>query len=228
MVVAAPAVAVVALVALYGFLDSTHRGPDATYWNRVRRQYLPGLDRLARRLGLGYAAYELNAEEFAGRMDESVEDVEALLAANGFERMPLSAWKTLPDGRGEVGSWARRDSPLAERQLHVMLFRGPDGTTELYAHEEFNPFNPRYASKHYHCIGHDPAAGTEQVAALFDDRLVEPAELDDAPSVAESSEPITAESETADPLSTEHASDSPSPTHEPESTRNHNSGAAAD
>lgn len=222
MVVAAPAVAVVALVALYGFCDATHRGPDATYWNRIRRQYLPDLDRLARRLGLGYAAYELTPEEFAGRMDDSIEEVEALLAANGFERMPLSAWKTLPDGRGEVGSWARRDDPLAERQLHVMLFRGPDGTTELYAHEEFNPFNPRYASKHYHCIGHDPAAGTDQIAALFEDRLTEPAALDDTPPVAAG--------EAADSHPTERGTEptSPSPTHEPESTPNHSSGAAAD
>jgi len=228
MVVAAPAVAVVALVALYGFCDASHRGQEATYWNRIRRRLLPGLDRLARRLRLGYAAYELDAEEFAGRIDGSVDDVEALLAAHGFERMPLSAWKTLPDGRTEAGSWARRAGPLADRQLHIMLFRADDGTTELYAHEEYNPFHPGHASKHYHCIGHDPAAGTRQVAALLGDHLVESTATEEPDTI---DEPVPADSVIDTPANQpiEADTDSPSPIHDPDGvTRNQGSGAAAD
>lgn len=190
MVAAAPAVSVLALT-LYVLLDSSHRGLDATYWHRIRQRWLPGVDRVARRFGLGYAAYELDDEEFAGRIDQPVETVEALLAAEGFERMPLSAWKTLDDGRGEAGSWALREQPLADRQLHVMLFRTADGATELYAHEEYNPFHPGHATKHYHCVGHDPEAGTRRVAGILADQLETPTTDEHAGSEDTSAPPET-------------------------------------
>jgi len=173
--IAAPIVATVGLVLLYGVLDPPHRGPAATFWNRGRAALLPGLDRLARRLRIGYAAYELQSREYAGRIDAPVDEVDDLLAANGFERMPLSAWKTLPDGRSEAGSWARREGPLADRQLHVMLFRTDDGSTDVYAHEEYNAFHPRYATKHYYGVDYAPRAGCRQCKSVFGDRLTEPA-----------------------------------------------------
>ncbi len=173
MVVGAPIVAVAAFVLLYGLLQPSHRGPTATFWNRGRRAVLPRLDRLAQRLGVGYAAYELDAGEYAGRIDAPLEDVDKLLAAYGFERMPLSAWKTLPDGRSEAGSWARREQPLAERQLHVMLFRAGDAT-DCYAHEEYNAFHPEYAANHYHAVNYDPPAGCRQLQALLGEEIIEP------------------------------------------------------
>ena len=176
MVVGAPVVAVAWFVLLYGLLQPTHRGPTATFWNRGRAAVLPQLDSIARRLRLGYAAYELDDSEYAGRIDAPIEDVDTLLAAYGFERMPLSAWKTLPDGRSEAGSWARRDHPLAERQLHVMLFRTGDGATDCYAHEEYNAFHPRYAADHYHSVDYDPPAGCRQLQELFGEYLCEPAD----------------------------------------------------
>jgi len=173
MVVGAPIVAVAGFVLLYGLLQPSHRGPTATFWNRGRAAVLPRLDRLASRLRLGYAAYELDDSEYAGRIDAPLEDVDTLLAAYGFERMPLSAWKTLPDGRSEAGSWARRDHPLAERQLHVMLFRAGDAT-DCYAHEEYNAFHPRYAADHYHGVSYDPPAGCRQLRELLGDEIIEP------------------------------------------------------
>ncbi|MEA1932583.1 MAG: hypothetical protein U9O06_13700 [Euryarchaeota archaeon] len=174
MVIAAPVVATFGLVLLYGVLQPTHRGPAATFWNRGRAAVLPGLDRLATRLGVGYAAYELKPREYAGRIDAPVEDVDRLLAAHGFERMPLSAWKTLPDGRSEAGSWARRDGVLADRQLHVMLFRTEDGATDVYAHDEFNAFHPRYAAEHYHGIDYRPQTGCQQLQELIGEYLHHP------------------------------------------------------
>ena len=174
MVVGAPIVAVAGFVLLYGLLQPTHRGPTATFWNRGRAAVLPTLDSVARRLRLGYAAYELADGEYAGRIDAPLEDVDTLLAAYGFERMPLSAWKTLPDGRTEAGSWARREHPLAERQLHVMLFRTGDGATDCYAHEEFNAFHPKYAADHYHSVDYDPPAGCRQIRELLGDEIIEP------------------------------------------------------
>lgn len=167
MTVAAPVVAAVGLCLVYGVLGARHRGLQATYWNRLRRRWLPRLDRIARRVGLGYAAYELHPRELAGSVEEPVEAVEATLADHGFERMPLAAWKVLGDGRGEAGSWALREGPLAERQLHVMLFSAGEGTTELYAHEEYNAFHPRYATRHYRGIDYDPAAGRERLQRLL-------------------------------------------------------------
>jgi len=174
MVIAAPVVAAFGLILLYGVLQPTHRGPTATFWNRGRAAVLPGLDRLATRLGAGYAAYELQPREYAGRIDVPVEDVDRLLAAHGFERMPLSAWKTLPDGRSEAGSWARRDGLLADRQLHVMLFRTEDGATDIYAHDEFNAFHPRYASEHYHGVDYCPQTGCQQLQELIGEYLTQP------------------------------------------------------
>jgi len=171
MVVAAPVVAVVWLVFLYGILQPTHRGPTATFWNRGRAAVLPTLDRLARRLRLGDAAYELDDREYAGRIDAPLEDVDTLLAAYGFERMPLSAWKTLSDGRSEAGSWARREHPLAERQLHVMLFRTANGAVDCYAHEEYNAFHPRYAADHYHGVDYNPPAGCRELQHLLGEYL---------------------------------------------------------
>lgn len=176
MVIAAPVVATLGVVFLYGVLQPTHRGPSATFWNRGRETLLPTLDRLARRLRLGYAAYELEPREYAGRIDAPVETVDKLLAAHGFERMPLSAWKTLPDGRSEAGSWARREGLFADRQLHVMLFRTDDGATDLYVHDEFNAYNPRHAAKHYHAVDYDPQVGYRQLQTLLGEYLdsVEP------------------------------------------------------
>jgi hypothetical protein len=105
--------------------------------------------------------------------------------------MPLSAWKTLDDGRGEAGSWALREQPLADRQLHVMLFRTADGATELYAHEEYNPFHPGHATKHYHCVGHDPEAGTRRVAGILADQLETPTTDEPAGSEDTSAPPET-------------------------------------
>lgn len=175
MVIAAPIVAVVGFVLLYGVLQPAHRGPSATFWNRGREAVLPRLHRLASRLRVGYAAYELQDREYVGRIDAPVEDVDELLAAYGFERMPLSAWKTLPDGRSEAGSWARRDGPLADRQLHVMLFRTEDGATDVYAHDEFNAFHPRHAAKHYHGIDYSPRGGRRQLQELIGEYLYRPA-----------------------------------------------------
>jgi len=174
MVVGAPVVAVAWFVLLYGLLQPTHRGPTATFWNRGRAAVLPQLDSIARRLRLGYAAYELDDSEYAGRIDAPIEDVDTLLAAYGFERMPLSAWKTLPDGRTEAGSWARREHPLAERQLHVMLFQAGEEATDCYAHEEFNAFHPRYAAAHYHAVEYNPPAGCRQLRELLGEAIIKP------------------------------------------------------
>lgn len=157
--VAAPVVALLGLY-LYLRLGRAHYGPEADYVEVIRRSVLPQLNRLARRRGWGYTAYRLGRDEFVGYIEDDPEVVEERLHAAGYERMPLAAFKYSPDGRPEVGSWAWRESLLATRQVHVMLFETGDGeATEVYAHDEFNAYNPRVALAHYLGLGYVPLGG---------------------------------------------------------------------
>lgn len=162
--VAAPIIAIVAGYALYFKLGRSNLGADDDWWEGIRRGVLPQLNRFARRRGFGYAAYHLSPAEYAGRLELPAERVERLLEDTGFERMPLAAFKYAPDDRPEVGSWAfREEGPLiAGRQDHVMLFEA-EGATDLFAHNEFNAFNPFTATLHYLGIDIDVALGVSRV-----------------------------------------------------------------
>ena len=174
---AASAVAMIALL-VYIRAPPWLFGPDARFWNPLRRLLVPLLDRIAKTHGdelglpddLDYAAYELARSEFAARVEAGVDDVGEALANAGYRRMPLAALKTLPDGRIERASWARRDGLLASTQTHVMLFEAPPGTTgvEIYAHVEPNALNPLQAWGHYRGRGYDPEAGGDVVREWLD------------------------------------------------------------
>lgn len=144
-----------------------NNGPLAEYWPRLRAEALPILDDLARWLGLGYAAYELSPREYAGTLDLQPEAAERLLYQHGFRRNPFAAYKTLPDGRTEVGSWAFRPSLLARRQVHVMLFDRDGPGTDVYAHTEYSAINPLVAYAHYIGRGYSPAKGQARVHDLL-------------------------------------------------------------
>jgi len=175
----APIVAsLVSLVALLLFVRAlqgsrTRRllGPTADWWETLRRGLLPLLDRVGRhRLpGDHYASYELPEREIVGVIDASPEEVETMLWDAGAKRMPLAALKELPDGRVEVGSWAFRDSPLARRQVHVMLFATSDGRTLVAAHEEASALNPWTAWDHYRGVGLSAQEGDRKVREWLDE-----------------------------------------------------------
>jgi hypothetical protein len=66
----------------------------------------------------------------------------------------------------EVGSFVRRpDGLLGDGQLHVRLFPTPDGTTEVWAHWERNPYVAPLA--HLRMDGYDPAEGERRVRRLL-------------------------------------------------------------
>ncbi|MEF8885674.1 MAG: hypothetical protein V5A44_11205 [Haloarculaceae archaeon] len=88
----------------------------------------------------------------------ALDDVERLLWRNGFVRNPFSRVKTLDD-RPEAGSWVYRTSPLAERQVHLMLFRTGPGTVAVYAHEEPSSVHPFVVPTHFDGGDQDVAAG---------------------------------------------------------------------
>jgi hypothetical protein len=166
--------AIVATVALIAYLRSPAWvfGPQARFWNPLRRALVPVLDRLAadqlnEATGgkISYASYELDRAGFVARVETSTVDLERALYDAGFTRMPLAALKTLPDGRIERASWARRAGLLAREQTHVMLFPTPPGESgvDVYAHREPNAINPFRAWAHYKGRGYDPAGGVEEI-----------------------------------------------------------------
>ena len=67
----------------------------------------------------------------------------------------------------EVGSFVRRPNGLfGDGQLHVRLFPAPDGTTEVWAHWERNPYVAPLA--HLRMDGYDPAEGERRIRRLLD------------------------------------------------------------
>lgn len=135
-------------------LGPKYYGPDADFWELVRRAILPQLNRLARRNGWGYAAYRLTDAEYLGDVGETPDEFEHRLASLGARRMPLAAFKYAPDGRPEAGSWAYRDWLFATRQVHVITFERDDGGTDVFAHDEYNAYNPLVALLHYEGVGY--------------------------------------------------------------------------
>jgi len=146
--------------------DSATRrlGPEDDHVEDWRRTALPNLHTVFSWFD-GYAAYQLDDDEFAGRIDEQPDAVEELLWDRGCCRNPLAALKTDPSGDVEVGSWMYREEPTADRQVHVMLFRADGDGTDLYAHEEYSAGHPdpAVAIKHYEAEDYDPDAGVSWV-----------------------------------------------------------------
>jgi hypothetical protein len=160
--------ALAGLVVTYALPVRWNVGPEGRWWERLRRWFSRGLGAvLDERAG----PRPITPGEYAGRLDRSLDDAEYLLWAEGFVRNPFSRLKTC-DGAAELGSWVYRDSPLARRQLHVMLFpvesgganggedRGDAGAAvAVYAHEEASSVNPFVGAAHFDGAGQNVAAG---------------------------------------------------------------------
>lgn len=165
----APVVAGAFLLLTFYRARTSARGPAADFWERLRSTVIPTLDALGRRLDVGYAAYTMGEREYAGTLRAGPEQAEQVLFEAGFRRNPLAAFKTLPDGREEVGSWSYRDGLLATHQIHVVLFP-PEGNgtgTEVYAHYEYSSINPLTALRHYRGEGYSPGKGEERLHELL-------------------------------------------------------------
>lgn len=106
--IAAAVVAGLAAILLYGILGRRFLGADARFWTSLRRWALPRLDAFGSKTGL-YAEGSSNWNEYAGTLyAPSLAEVERHLEGLGYLRNPLAAYKTAPDGRQSVGSWAKR------------------------------------------------------------------------------------------------------------------------
>lgn len=166
--------AAVGLVQTYGLPFRWNRGPAAAWWEPLRRAVSRALGRhLDERLG----PRPISEGEYAGSLPESLATAEARLWAAGFVRNPFARLKTR-EGAAEHASWVYRDGPLARRQLHLMLFPGPDGTTDVYAHAEPSSVNPLLAGAHLNGVGQNVREGVERARARL------PLETDGAPTTA--------------------------------------------
>ncbi|MFC7175218.1 hypothetical protein ACFQL0_21160 [Haloplanus litoreus] len=179
ILVAAGAVSIVVLVGTRRRL-----GPDADWVEVIRATALPMLDPAIERLlgGVG-SAYEIAPAEYVGLLQASPEEVERMLWQAGCRRNVLSATKTTPDGRRQLGAWVYRNPADVGRQMQVdvLLFAGPNDTTLVAAHHEYSSSlrwlteDPSVLVKHYAGETHDPHAGAAilQRAILPDARWVE-------------------------------------------------------
>lgn len=148
----------------YGLPVAWNVGPQGRWWERVRR--------VASRLGGRFVDDRMGPRpiapgEYAGRLDQPPELVEQRLWEMGFVRNPFSRLKHR-DGTSECGSWVYRASPLASRQLHVMLFRGDAVSTHVYAHEEVSSVHPLGGERHLDGVSQNVALGVERARALLD------------------------------------------------------------
>ena len=173
------AVGVVVLLALWRYrVDRRWFGRDtATFWRILRRTAIPLLGRVARRLDPAvdadvYVKTQVRASEHAATLDVGLEALLDDLHEAGYEPQPLASLATDWEGRVEIASWARYygeplfdGAPdwLADRQVHVRLFRGPNDEVVVTAHDELNPW--RHPVGHYRGQTLDRAAGVAQAAA---------------------------------------------------------------
>jgi|AntDeeMinimDraft_5_1070356.scaffolds.fasta_scaffold03544_3 hypothetical protein len=154
--------ATVGLLQTYGLPFAWNVGPAGRWWEPVRRGASRSLGAvLDERAG----PRPITEGEYAGTYPSDRDAFERLLWAEGFVRNPFSRLKVREDGP-EVGSWVTRDSPLADRQLHLMLFPGEDGV-DVYAHEEISSGNPLLGPAHFDGGDQRVALGVEMACERF-------------------------------------------------------------
>lgn len=159
---------VLALGALVGWIQTyavplrRNRGPEGRWWERIRRLVADVAESLDTRAG----PRPITEGEYAGCLPRSLESTEEFLYRSGFVRNPTARLK-VRDGRPEDGSWVYRESPLATRQLHLMLWARPDGSTDIYAHEELSSVHPLCGVAHFTGLGQSVGAGVRRTREWF-------------------------------------------------------------
>lgn len=110
------------------------------------------------------------ADEYAGTLPTTPNETRRRLPEEGFSEL-LRAYFHAYDRDGElvheVGSFVHRPNGITgDWQVHVRLFPATDGSTEVWAHWERNPYVAPLA--HLRMEGYDPARGERMAAELID------------------------------------------------------------
>lgn len=149
------------------------------FWNPLRMAIWPAADHALARVPFLYAKTRVNRDEYAATLEISIDELRDDLSNAGYEVQPLSSLARDWDGRIERGSFARyygkRLFPrapdwLRRKQVHVRPF-GRDGSLDVTAHTELNPWRPDLALPHMFGIGLE--AAPEMVADDLDIRVEE-------------------------------------------------------
>ena len=148
-------------------MSSDHPQPDPLY--RIRHLVGPAIDHLAH--AFGQREYVVRDEGYVGTAPETAPEFEKTLRDLGFAWDPLSLYHHTPSGRTSDASWTYRETPLVDRQLHVVLFEQADDTVDIYAHEE--PSWVRHPLKHALMDDIDRSRGVARTCALFDQAAIE-------------------------------------------------------
>lgn len=131
--------------------------PDLPY--RLRQWLAPRLTELAR--ALGQPEYRLRDAEYVGTIQQPLDEFTETLREHGFEWDPLAWYHHPPVGSEPDGSWAYRPSPLADRQLHVILIAHSPAYVDVFAHEEYNWL--RHPLDHVKQIDIEREAGSAEI-----------------------------------------------------------------
>jgi hypothetical protein len=126
---------------------------------RVRQQCGPWLTRLAG--ALGQPEYRLRDTEYVGTVQQPLDEFTEALQEHGFEWDPLSWYHQPPVGSEPNGSWVSRRTPLAHRQIHVILIAHSPEYIDVFAHEEYSWL--RHPIKHLRQVGIERQAGRDEM-----------------------------------------------------------------
>lgn len=110
------------------------------------------------------------ADEYVGTLPTTPDETRDRLPDEGFSEL-VRAYFHAYDRDGElvheVGSFVHRPNGITgDWQVHVRLFPAPDGSTEVWAHWERNPYVAPLA--HLRMEGYDAAKGGRVAAVLID------------------------------------------------------------
>ena len=134
----------------------------------IRRMTLPAVDTIKDRLFGGFATSPSTEDEYAVTVYCPRDELESILDELGFSSSLLSALKISLYGNVEDGSWVRRESVLADEQLHVVSHeRGDSAAIDLYAHQELSKIT--HPVKHYRKVDYDAEAGVTRFRDALDD-----------------------------------------------------------
>ncbi|MHB9288254.1 hypothetical protein ACKVMT_14595 [Halobacteriales archaeon Cl-PHB] len=145
------------------------RAPGLGAPRRIRRRLGPWVDRLARRLG--EPVYRVRPEGYVGAVDLAPTAFERWLSERGFDWDPLALYHYTPEDNAADGSWVYRESPFADRQVHVVLVDQFPDHVDVYAHEEPNWL--RHPIAHARQQDIDPATGAARMRRWLDEQGVD-------------------------------------------------------
>ena len=144
-------------------------GMELDLATRLRRRVLPTVHRIKEPFG-GFAQCTMHPSEYVGTVHRGLTDFRPDLEAMKFSPEPIASLKVHEDGRASAGSWVRRQSPMADWQLHVTLFQDGRDAVEVFAHREYSWL--RHPVKHYKSEGWDTTGGVKRMRSLLSDHNV--------------------------------------------------------